>query len=133
MVYRFFVRHVDGQLQSCGHFVIPQVFKVHMAKTALQLLAVVAVLFAEAQLQSERCPRASPEEIWYGDYSPQLKFTVLEGKINSNRRILHSMTRCDILSIRNVILFPSHLWPAGGRQLIHFNSAHQRRSRVKLL
>ncbi len=52
----------------------------HMAKLGVEFAVVLVVLFGSSQtLQTERCPRASPEELWYSDYSPMLKNTCLEG------------------------------------------------------
>ncbi len=51
-----------------------------MAKLGVELVVVVAVFLGSSQtLQMERCPRASPEELWYSDYSPMLQNTCLEG------------------------------------------------------
>ncbi len=52
----------------------------HMAKLGVEFAVVLVVLFGSSQtLQTERCPRASPEELWYSDYSPMLINTCLEG------------------------------------------------------
>lgn len=68
------------------HLVISLNSQIHMAKPAVAQLLVVVVVMSVSLCAPEvlRCPRASPEEIWYSDYSPQLKFTVLEGIIKGD-------------------------------------------------
>ncbi|EFX75306.1 hypothetical protein DAPPUDRAFT_306827 [Daphnia pulex] len=51
-----------------------------MAELGVELVVVVAVLLlgSSQAIQTEKCPRASPEELWYSDYSPMLQNTCLE-------------------------------------------------------
>lgn len=62
-------------------YVLPNVSKVYtkMVKPAVELLFVLVILFGSSYaLPTTKCARASPEELWYSDYSPMLKSSCLE-------------------------------------------------------
>lgn len=108
----------------------------HMAKLGVEFAVVLVVLFGSSQtLQTERCPRASPEELWYSDYSPMLKNTCLEGcvqYVGKFKQLLDViLSTCNSILHRNVVLLSSNIRPIGGRQSLHFHSAHQGRSGVR--